>query len=386
MSNPKLNGSLYCRKGRWWWKVKLPGEDKITYHALRPKGAKYATKDRTVAEQVAAQIWESAVFESSRSTNNVTDIASLVKMYLEYARHYYKGAEGKPTQEPENIQYAVRPLVKFYGTLSVEDFGPLKLKELRQRMIRLGWCRNVINQRIGIIKRMFKWAVSEELLPDSVYSSLTRVEGLRRGRSGARETKKVRPVDESYVRAILPYTTPTIAAMIELQLLTGMRSSEICTMRPCDIDTSSDVWVYRPEDHKTKNYEHIREIYIGPRGQDILLPFLVRDRDAYCFTPADSEKQRVRKSHFPIEKMKLRYDKDSYRRAMLYAINATRRTGVDVPDFHPHQIRHTVATQVTKEFGIEAAKVLLGHRNLKVTEGYAELEKASAIKAATQLG
>lgn len=385
MSNPKLKGSLYCRKGRWWWKAKLPGEDKITYHPLRPKGAKFATKDRTIAEKVATQIWENAVFKSSQSTNNVTDVASLVKMYLEYARHYYKGTDGKLTREPENIQYAVRPLVKFYGTLSAEDFGPLKLKELRQQIIGLGWCRNVINQRVGIIKRMFKWAVSEELLSDSVYSSLTRVEGLRRGRSGARETKKVKPVDESYVRAILPHTTPTVAAMIELQLLTGMRSSEVCTMRPCDIDTSGDIWIYRPEDHKTKNYGHSKEIYIGPRGQDILLPFLARERDIYCFTPADSEKQRERKNHFP-KKLRPRYDKNSYRRAMLYAIAAARRAGVNIPDFHPHQIRHTVATQVTKEYGIEAAKVLLGHRNLKVTEGYAEPEKASAIKAASELG
>lgn len=262
MLNPKLKGSLYCRKGRWWWKTKLPGGDKITYHPLRPKGAKFATKDRTIAEKVATQIWENAVFKSSLPTNNVTDVASLVKMYLEYSRHYYKGADGKLTREPENIQYAVRPLVRFYGTLSVEDFGPLKLKELRQQTVELGWCRNVINQRVGIIKRMFKWAVSEELLPDSVYSSLTRVEGLRRGRSGVRETKKVRPVDESYVRAILPHTTPTVAAMIELQLLTGMRSTELCTVRPCDIDTSGDIWIYRPEDHKTKNYDHTREIYI----------------------------------------------------------------------------------------------------------------------------
>lgn len=115
------------------------------------------------------------------------------------------------------------------------------------------------------------------------------------------------------------------------------------------------------------------------------MQFLVRNRNSYCFTPADSEKQRVRKSHF-LKKLRPRYDKNSYRRAMLYAIAAARRVGVNVPDFHPHQIRHTVATQVTKEYGIEAAKVLLGHRNLKVTEGYAELEKASAIKAASELG
>lgn len=34
--------------------------------------------------------------------------------------------------------------------------------------------------------------------------------------------------------------------MIEVQRLAGMRSDEVCRMRPADIDTPGTVWVYRP--------------------------------------------------------------------------------------------------------------------------------------------
>lgn len=38
-------------------------------------------------------------------------------------------------------------------------------------------CRKERNRRIELIKRMFKWAASEELVPASVYQALTTVRG-----------------------------------------------------------------------------------------------------------------------------------------------------------------------------------------------------------------
>ena len=35
--------------------------------------------------------------------------------------------------------------------------------------------------------------------------------------------------------------------MVRIQVATGMRPSEVCKMRPCDIDLSrEDAWIYRP--------------------------------------------------------------------------------------------------------------------------------------------
>lgn len=381
-----LPGSIYLNKNRWWWKVKLPGENKVISRPLKPVGAKFATKDRSVAEEVAREMLQCAVFQSGRTTEDTSTIAGLVNAYLEYARKYYKGPDGKTTREPENIRYAVMPLVVHCSTLPVEEFGPLRLKEIRQKMIGLNWCRGVINQRIGIIKRMFKWAVSEQLIPASVYQSLQTVEGLKRGRSGARETKAVEPIAESHVRAVLPFTTPTVAAMVELQLLTGMRSGELVIMRPCDIETIGEIWLYRPSRHKTSYRGHKRVVCIGPHAQKILKPFLTRKLTDYCFTPIESQEQRKGGAKIIHD----RYDKDSYRHAVQYAIKAANRTIQNkkdkMPHWTPHQLRHTAATRIRKEMGLDAARAMLGHRNLRITDDYAELDQGLASKAALKFG
>ena len=39
---------------------------------------------------------------------------------------------------------------------------------------------------------------------------------------------------------------------------------------------------------------------------------------------------------------------------------------------HPHQLRHNAATRLRKEFGLDVAQVVLGHKRLEVTQVYAE--------------
>ena len=52
---------MYQKNGRWWWKVKLPGEPRVRERALKPKGARLAAKTRRVAERVASEMWRCAV-------------------------------------------------------------------------------------------------------------------------------------------------------------------------------------------------------------------------------------------------------------------------------------------------------------------------------------
>ena len=54
--------------------------------------------------------------------------------------------------------------------------------------------------------------------------------------------------------------------------------------------------------------------------------------------------------------------------------------------FHPHQIRHTAATRLRSEFGLEAAQVILGHRTLTVTQVYAEKNIAAAENVMAKVG
>ena len=143
-------------------------------------------------------------------------------------------------------------------------------------------------------KRIFAWAVEEELIPPSIIHGLRAVQGLRRGRSGAKESRQIGPVPEHIIDAVLKYLPPTVQAMVTLHDLTGMRSGELVQMRTCDIEMPGQnrPWLYRPQKHKTMNHGHPRIVLIGPRGQEILRPLLKRDVQAYIFTPSQAQAER----------------------------------------------------------------------------------------------
>ena len=78
------------------------------------------------------------------------------------------------------------------------------LKVVQQDMISKGEKRTQINRHARIIKRMFKWAASEELIPASTFEALRSVDGLKFGRTDAKESEPVRPVSEVDMQAALP--------------------------------------------------------------------------------------------------------------------------------------------------------------------------------------
>ena len=244
-------------------------------------------------------------------------VSELIIAYRRHAESYYRHTDGTPTGESENIRQALRPLRHLYGGTPAAEFGPLRLKAVREWMIHpdvpvtnkklgaknhqevapRGWSRKNINHHINRIRQMFKWAAENEMVPASVHHGLQAVSGLKAGRSEARETDPVRPVPDLHIDAVLPHVAPQVAAMIRLQLLTGARPGELCVLRTCDIDTAGRVWIYRPHDHKTAHHGHSREIRFGPQAQEIIRPFLKLDTQAYCFSPIDADAQRRQHLH-----------------------------------------------------------------------------------------
>lgn len=179
--------------------------------------------------------------------------------------------------------YSCRPLRALFGQTPVDEFTPKMLKLVREKMVQDGLCRKTINHRISRIKRMFQWGVAEEMVSPKVHQAIGAVEGLQQGRTEARESEGVVPVADEDVEAILPFVSPVTAAMIKLQRLTSLRPGEVCRMCPKEIDRSGEVWIYRPFSHKNKWRGLGREVPLGPKAQEILMPFLDRPEDAPLF-------------------------------------------------------------------------------------------------------
>ncbi|MHC4962832.1 MAG: hypothetical protein ACYSOL_00950 [Planctomycetota bacterium] len=138
--NTTLPGSLYQRNRRWWWKVQLPGENKPKARPLKPVGSRYATTDYAVAVECAKCLLQQQLFQKDvPAQGDVKIIPDLVRAYMEHANSYYVDSNGKPTQEPNGFRYALGVLLDCFPSLAVDEFGPLRLKEVREAMIDKNW-------------------------------------------------------------------------------------------------------------------------------------------------------------------------------------------------------------------------------------------------------
>jgi hypothetical protein len=173
--------------------------------------------DRVIAEWLAA----GRKLPGSRALD--LTVAHLIERYWDFAKGYYRHADGTSTRELSPIQLALRELNRLYGSAAAHDFGPLALDAVRNAMIDKDWCRSTINKQITRLKAMFKWAMAQELIPPSVYHGLQAVAGLRAGRTEARESCPVRPVDDEVIDLTRRHMSSVVATMAQVQRFTGAR-------------------------------------------------------------------------------------------------------------------------------------------------------------------
>lgn len=370
-------------------------DGRIFYLGTWGTPASRAEYERLIAE------WRQTGRKLPPAPGQAISVAELLVAFLRHAKvHYVR--DGKQTGEYRAFVIALRPVKRLYAEHAVDVFGPLALKTVRDELIAAGYARRSINIQVGRIRRVFKWGVENELVEPSVLQRLQAVAGLRGGHPGVKESKRVLPVPDADVDAVLADVPTPVAAMIRLQLLTGMRPGEVVQMRMRDIARDGDVWTFRPARHKTAYRGHDRAIHIGPKAQDVLRPFLRPNADAFLFSPRDAVRERIKRdakarttprypSHMkrnatkrkrqPKRKPRDYYEMTSYARAIARACKR-----LDIAHWHPHQLRHNAATRMRKEFGLDATRAVLGHTTPIVTEIYAELDNEKAREIMRETG
>ncbi|MDA1052843.1 MAG: recombinase XerD, partial [Planctomycetota bacterium] len=169
--------------------VTLDGQDfYLGPHGSRPSRREY---ERLVGEWL--QNGRSLPTEPHAIT-----VAQLINAYRKHAEDYYV-KDGRSTGTAENMRPVMRLLRRLYGDSPVRDFGPLALKMVRRRMVEAGQARSYVNENVDRIRRMFKWAAGNELIPFEVYQRLTAVDGLRKGRTEAHENAPITPIADEVV-------------------------------------------------------------------------------------------------------------------------------------------------------------------------------------------
>lgn len=372
----------------------------------------------------------------------------LILAYWRHAEEYYGFRIDTERGDAACLRSVLAVVRQLYGHTPARDFGPLALKACREKMIAKGWSRGYVNAQVDRLRRMFKWAAGEELLPVSIYQNLQAVGGLRRGKTEAKERAKVKPAKPEHVKATMPHLPTPVQGMVQFQLLTGCRPTEACLIRPLDLDMSNpECWIYRPGSdqgehgvHKTAHHGHDRAILIGPRAQEVIRPFLSTDLTAYLFRPKEATRERNEKlrakrqtqlypSHvrhqaskrkqrprrapgehytarvyaraiaracdraFPLPEnlspRQLEDGKQESRDAWWTHLTAEEREAVRVwrreHRWHPNQLRHSRATEL-RGYGLDMVKTILGHSKVETTQVYAEKDMLAAMELVSRIG
>lgn len=350
-------------------RVRLNGVD----HYLGPHGSdeshrKYNT---LIAEYLAGAVFDQ---DGVATVNSGLTIAEIAAAFLKHARQYYV-KNGKETDEVECLKSAVRPLLALYPDLPANEFGPIALKAVRQIMIgvqtrtirkkevNVQWTRRYINMSVSRIRRMFKWAVENELVDERVLIRLQAVAPLMEGRTDAKEHIPRDAVSQDAIDRVRTKVPARTRDMIDIWLLTGARPGELVKLTGEMIDRTSyqkkGVWVAELADHKMVHKKKRRVLVFGPKAQLILSRYMSADPSKRLFpinraTASDAMKKACRELNIPI--------------------------------FTAHWLRHTAATRVREDYGLDAAQVTLGHSKADTTELYAGLNLEKAIEVARDAG
>ena len=285
-------------------------------------------------------------------------VNELVLAFMRHADgHYVKN--GKPTSEIHCLRAAIRPLVDVYGFTAVDEFGPLMLKAVRQKMVDSGWVRESCNKGVNRIRLVFKWGVENELVAPATLQKLQAVAALLKGRTEAHDNAPRSAVDDSRIETVKNLVRPLVSDLIELQRLTGARSGELLKLTTGMMDRTKDVWKADISDHKTVHHDQSRTLHFGPHAQLILAKYLSADPDAKLF----------------------KITRTAFCRAIT---RACEKAGIE--RWVPHQMRHTNANNVREEFGLEHTQAVLGHAHADMTQHYAKVSSKKAAEVARKIG
>ncbi len=346
------------------------------------------TESRDRFERIRAE-WAAAREAQDQAAPSRLTVAELAEKYLDHEAQ--RAAEGRVTEKTYRAAgYAVDALIGSHAGLPANRFGPRALKEIQSRLAKTPCrthggryrgdrtpptlSRTEANRRVNGIRRVFRWAVSEELVPASVLTSLEAVNGLRAGeaRDNAPRTAASPKAVEATAHALEEDGHVGLANVIRLLRWTGCRPDEVCRLSVHDLVETPEGLELRLRDHKTRHVTNAdRVVPLNARAeaivQEALGAALQLGPDHRLFRALDGR---------PITP-----------NALFQAIRRTTEA-MGVAHWTPYQLRHLAATEMLDAGCSEAeTAAMLGHSpDSTVVRRYSRDRTRLARRAANAIG
>ena len=250
---------------------KATGQARVTINGKTYYLGKHGTEEsQQKYKQALADHWNppgTAPKPVPRQSESSITVAHLA---IEYAKHV-KTKHGDDSNEWKQVRLVLKEIRATYGPLNAAEFGPIRFENYRQSLIDRGLSRGVIKRKSNYVLKMFQQGVKFELIPETMWQRLLSVGPVE---MKTKPKRKRGAVSLDVIKKTQKELTPVLSDMVEVHRLIGARPTEMCMMRPCDIDRSGDVWVYVPASHKTEHHGHSLRIAIGPQAQAALARYL----------------------------------------------------------------------------------------------------------------
>jgi site-specific recombinase XerD len=156
------------------------------------------------------------------------------------------------------------------------------------------------------------------------------------------------------MKAARAHRLPRYRLVIEMLARTGMRAGELCDLDADAVTLIGDAYWLRIPVGKLRNDRFL------PLHPDlvVLLAAWTADNSEYI----RAQRHLMADEHSPIS------------RRTVHRIVATTAKKAGIGTVHPHQLRHTLATQaINRGMRLEAIAALLGHRSMEMTLTYARI-------------
>jgi len=156
------------------------------------------------------------------------------------------------------------------------------------------------------------------------------------------------------MKAARAHRLPRYRLVVEMLARTGMRASELCELAADAVTLIGDAYWLRVPVGKLRNDRFI------PLHPDLVV--LLAEWTAENSEHIRAQKRLMADEHSPID------------RRTVHRIVATTARKAGIAKVHPHQLRHTLATQaINRGMRLEAIAALLGHRSMEMTLTYARI-------------
>jgi integrase len=239
-----------------------------------------------------------------------------------------------------NLYRAFEVLLEKFPNIGTDALDGDCLETFQKHLASKGYAWGYCQKLVQFIRAVFYWGARKKLVSAALAYELKLVPPLKHGTT--RGSINRQDVPRADVEKALPFFPLVIADMVRLQLLTGMRPSEVCGMTPGEINKTlfADRWLYEPAKHKNAWRGKKRTILLGQAAKDII------------------ERNNGSDVHKPVF---ANHRQESYKEMRYAHVVRTVLKLNGLPKFTPYQLRHTAFTEVSLEFGCDYADAFVGH-------------------------